>query len=205
MKVDRNISEFKRDLLKLKDYELFLKYIYSSEIWYFKEYKGLKGDLYFEAVDRLYKNVSESFGVNFKNILVVGSGKTGFSLNPKKKFLRGFDEDENNSSDLDVALVSNELFCKYWRMLREFSSVSLMTYYPTISSSIYNGYISHMALENIPELRREHRELKQKSNRLLRADLEVSHEVKYRIYRSWADVQDYHIGGINKIRKGAHK
>jgi hypothetical protein len=57
--------------------------------------------------------VAVELGVDPMAVQLVGSARLGYSINPKKNFKRFDDE-----SDLDIAVVSPELFDKAWEELR---------------------------------------------------------------------------------------
>ena len=65
-------------------------------------------DEYFEFRNR----ISKHFAIDYYQIYIVGSGKLGFSYMKGTKF--GYD------SDIDVAIVSEELFDRYLRHTRQF-------------------------------------------------------------------------------------
>lgn len=65
----------------------------------------------------LRREISEQFPVTSKkNIIIVGSAKLGFSIAPRKRF-----RDIQDDSDIDVAIVDEELFDTYWERLFEFN------------------------------------------------------------------------------------
>jgi hypothetical protein len=61
---------------------------------------------YFELVEA----VSSHFNVHPTCVFVVGSAKLGFSIAPSKRYM-AFDD---NHSDIDLVIVSSELFDKIW-------------------------------------------------------------------------------------------
>jgi predicted nucleotidyltransferase len=65
-------------------------------------------------VYELRKMLSDHFEVHLKNIEIVGSAKLGISLNPSpKRYGKKFGKD----SDIDLVIVSNELFDIAWHEL----------------------------------------------------------------------------------------
>lgn len=65
----------------------------------------------------LKREISTQFPVKSKNnIIVVGSAKLGFSIAPRKRF-----RDIQDESDIDVAIIDEELFDRYWERLFEFN------------------------------------------------------------------------------------
>lgn len=73
----------------------------------------LSEELYFN----LRSEVAERFSLHPTEVLIVGSAKLGFSIAPKKRY-RPF----NDSSDVDVAIVSDRLFDDIWRRAHAFSA-----------------------------------------------------------------------------------
>ena len=53
---------------------------------------------------------------SMRNIIIVGSSKLGFSIAPGKRF-----KDISDDSDIDVAIIDEELFDTYWEKLFEFN------------------------------------------------------------------------------------
>lgn len=65
----------------------------------------------------LKREISTQFPVKSKsNIIVVGSAKLGFSIAPRKRF-----RDIQDESDIDVAIIDEDLFDSYWEQLFEFN------------------------------------------------------------------------------------
>ncbi len=93
------IDEFKGDLDKLSDHTMVQKHISSGDCYI------LSSEQYFE----LKQNISENFNTHSSQIVLVGSAKLGFSIAPSKKYRPFGDE-----SDLDIAIVSEELFDSLW-------------------------------------------------------------------------------------------
>ena len=60
----------------------------------------------------LKQRIATAFGVHHTDVLVVGSAKLGFSIAPHKRW-KAFGE----TSDVDVAIVSRELYEKIWHQV----------------------------------------------------------------------------------------
>lgn len=93
------IEEFKQDLIDLTSLQIIRKYILGAES------QILNPDQHY----RLKEQVCEHFGVEFNDVIMVGSGKLGFSIKPSRRFQSFHDE-----SDIDIAVVSSKLFEKIW-------------------------------------------------------------------------------------------
>jgi len=93
------LKEFKTDLNGLSSLQMIRKYILNGAC------HVLDHDQHF----RLKEEICEHFKVEFNSVVLVGSGKLGFSIKPAKRF-QSFGDD----SDIDVAVVSPQLFEKVW-------------------------------------------------------------------------------------------
>lgn len=104
-------EDFKRELQNTDytDEELVDKYIcFGTPIIF-----STQEEKYYD----LKREISTQFPVrSMKNIIVVGSAKLGFSIAPQKRF-----RDIQDSSDIDVAIIDEELFDNYWEQLFEFN------------------------------------------------------------------------------------
>ena len=149
--------------------------------------------------------ISESMGISFNSIMIVGSGKIGYSLSPTDKLFLPFSVDgttrENHTmSDIDVAIISSDLFDRYWKLFRKSYCVQTSLFYKSVYNEIYRGYINEKRILPIDGCRKDWISLASESKRLLVDKLFIKHEVTYRIYRSWEDFEEYNLKNIEKIR-----
>ena len=101
------IQAFKSDLLLLTDSMMVQKHITYGDCFVLGQ-----GD-YFE----LKSEVSDRFRVHPSEVVVVGSGKLGFSIAPSKRYRIFGDE-----SDIDLAIVSTTLFEQIWTDVFEYTN-----------------------------------------------------------------------------------
>jgi len=94
------IDDFKVDLLKLTNEQVYMKYILGAECF------ALDLDQHYKVREA----ISNKYSIEFTDIILVGSGKLGFSLKPKKRFVTFGDD-----SDIDLAIVSSSLFETVWK------------------------------------------------------------------------------------------
>ena len=99
------IEEFKADLLTLSDVQIVRKYILNGGC------HALNDDQHY----RLKERICEHFEIEFNDIILVGSGKLGFSIKSTKRY-----EPFGDNSDIDVAVVSTKLFTKIWEEVHRF-------------------------------------------------------------------------------------
>ncbi len=197
------LDELKNDLNTLTPREFYMKHIVKSYYWYFDNVLHIPKSDILSTIDEFKDIVSSSIGVSFNSVMMVGSGKIGYSLAPKKRF-KAFEIDTNakNKSDIDVAIISNDLFLYFWDIYRKSYSVKYEATYKHISREIYRGYINERNLREIDECRVKWNNLSAQSNKILRSKLYLKHEITYRIYRSWEDFEEYNIASLQDMKVG---
>src|SRR5262249_15813759 len=99
------VTEFKNDLRNLEAIRVVRKHITTGSSAVLDESK------YYE----LRNEVAGHFGLHPSAVVLIGSGRTGFSLKPNKRYVAFGD-----SSDLDLAIVSREKFDEYWDLVFEY-------------------------------------------------------------------------------------
>lgn len=196
------LDEIKTDIIKLPSKDFYIKYILRSDNWYFETYIGKSKEEAVCITDDFKSIISQSLGISFNNIAVVGSSKLGCSLTPpvknrESKLFRSFNEE----SDIDIAIVSDKLFETYWTLFRHSYSEVNKRIYSYISRGIYRGYINEKYLDQVDGCRKEWNEKAAKSKKVLRNDLYIQPEITYRLYRSWEDFEEYHLQSINEIKR----
>ena len=166
------IDEIKADLSVLTTEQFYTKYIVCSENWY------LENILKFPTSDRAYVLeeyrliISNYLNISINSILMVGSGKIGYSLSPleEKKF-KPFNMDEKirNISDLDIAIISPELFNTFWRSIRcSYKQIYKDLYEKHIFREIYRGYINERNIEDEVDVKMKIKLLYEKMKSLLK-------------------------------------
>ena len=186
----------------LQTKEFYTKYLLRSDNWYFENELGCSKEDSIRKSDDFKDIISQELEISFNNIAIVGSSKIGCSLTPKSekgnKLYRCF----NEQSDIDIAIISEKLFQKYWDLFRHSYSEVYKNNYKVVSRSIYRGYINEKNLFLIDGCRKEWNEKSANSKKVLRNELYIKPEITYRLYRSWEDFEDYHIQSINIIKRG---
>lgn len=104
--VEELITKFKLDIRNLSPIDIVRKHIISGDCYI------LTSEKYFD----LRSEVAEHFNIHPNEVLVVGSGKLGFSIAPKKRYTPF-----GNESDIDVAIVSSYLFDQMWQAAYKYS------------------------------------------------------------------------------------
>lgn len=189
------------DLLSLEPKEFYLKHIVKSNNWYFSDYLHIPANEIIDKMDYFKEIVSSNLGINFHSLQIVGSAKIGFSLSPQK-VLKPFHNQErgSSSSDIDIAIISERLFLHFWNELRNTEGIYNQFYYKYLTGSIFRGYINDKNLQKIDGIREEWSNLVSPINVALQDRLRFEHPITYRIYRSWEDLEEYQLIGIEKAR-----
>lgn len=196
-------EQLKRDLMALESKAFYFKHIVKSYNWYFSEYLKIPSDEIVDRMDYFKEIVSMGLKISFHSLQIVGSAKIGYSLSPQK-LLQPFHDEKPDvpSSDIDIAIVSENLYHKYWNELRMIKGIWWDKYYYNhLTESIFRGYINEKDLLKINELQRKWEELTSPINVTLQDKLGFVHPITYRIYRDWSDLEEYQIIGISKAQR----
>lgn len=143
--------------------------------------------------------VAGRLGVDPMSVQLVGSARLGYSLNPKKDFKK-FD----SGSDLDIAIISPEIFEQTWTELRNFidSHWELQGRKGYLRKLVFDECIAldivlpHLS---IGESWSRHRD----GIVALLGDGLENREVKYRVYRNHRALRNYQLSGVSTARDRA--
>lgn len=201
---DFDSEKLKQELLMMEPRLFYFKHIVKSHNWYFSEYLNIPPEELIDKTDYFKEIVSTHFKINFHNVQIIGSAKTGYSLSPQK-LLKPFHESNEKlklqSSDIDIAIISNKLYNFYWDKLRQVRRMRTIHYYNRIVSSIFRGFINDKDLLNISETKDTWMKVMNPVNIELQDNLGFIHPITYRLYRSWTDLEEYQIDSITEAKK----
>ncbi|MQT59684.1 hypothetical protein GHO41_20370 [Pseudomonas sp. FSL R10-0399] len=143
---------------------------------------------------------SDALNVSTKNIAIVGSSKTGYSLTPDRNFAR-----IRPDSDIDLVVVSKELFDILWSSHLNYKNSieqSKKYSYSDVAKNIFRHFVSvseddmdssmyiHFAdwINRVGKLKK-----------ILEQQFKIKTTLEYRVYDSWNYVEQYHIAGLNAL------
>ncbi|RII35262.1 hypothetical protein D2A34_08630 [Clostridium chromiireducens] len=193
----------KNDLYKLPEDEFIIKYYFRTDNWYLSEYLGYKQDQIHKISDNIKALISKELDIGFNNIVTIGSSKIGYSISPTKKLFQEFRvDDDEHPSDIDIALISNEIFTQLWSEFRGVHSITFNYSYNKVAKEIFRGFVNDKTFTEIDEIRSMWNRKVDKLNDSLVSDFGFDHQVNYRIYRSLRDLMDYQIRGLREIKEG---
>lgn len=197
-----DIEEIKANLEKQTEKQFYTEYIIKSPNWYFENELGNSLEESIRVSDDVKLIISENFKISFNSVMMVGSGKIGYSLSPKKLF-QPFNNDEKvrKVSDLDFAIISSELFNEYWMKFRKSFKYQYRDTYLHIYQDLYRGYINERNIVTADGCRRDWNELVSSSKKELLTNFFIKNEISFRVYRSWEDFEDYNMQNIKDIKR----
>ncbi|WP_434999785.1 hypothetical protein ACRZ5S_18190 [Vibrio scophthalmi] len=198
----RELKDFKSDCMSLKEDIVVQKHLVDGTSYFFQLY-------YDEAEEFVFKkSLAESLDVHIRDIAIVGSGKLGFSIKPSqsdsrlyqfKVFDQDFDEDPSNKkSDLDVAIVSGQLFDEQLVSLYNHTDAYMDTVFSggaknQFAKYVLKGWIRPDKLPDdytiSPTINNVQEELSNKYKR----------DVNIGIYKSWYYFEQYHRNNIQTL------
>ena len=199
-----SLDEIKKDIKNLDCRQFYLQHIVRSDNWYFENILNYPQSELTKISDDFKMTISESMGISFNSIMIVGSSKVGYSLSPKEKTFAPFCADEKGGrkvSDIDVAIISSELFSYFWKLFRTSYSAKYNCTYQGLYNEIYRGYINEKKILNVDPCRQAWIQISAESKKLLADKLFIKHEITYRIYKSWEDFEEYNLKNISDLKK----
>lgn len=171
-------------------------YVKDLEPYIFKDSKVISND-YFEF---LYM-FSKLLNVSPHNIMIAGSARTGFSLNTstkKQRFLKNFNEE----SDIDLVVVSPDLFHTFWREFTIASyKVGELKDLPYLGKKLTKGFIDLYHFTDLNEVNKQWEKKTGSFQRELQKKFTLSQEIHYRIFNDWQSVELYYKNGIEEAKK----
>lgn len=196
-------ENIKNDLLSLDVRTFYFKHIIKSHNWYFSDYLHTSDEELIDKMDLFKEIVSQNFNISFHSVQIVGSAKMGVSLSPNK-LLKPFHSasDNEKTSDIDIAIVSEKIFNYFWDKLRRSEEkVYQKKNYTNIAKSIYRGYINDKDLTYVKDVNEYLRQLISPINLKLQDEIGFVHPISYRLYRSWEDLEEYQLIGIARAKR----
>jgi hypothetical protein len=196
------ILEFKKNCILLDPERVVQKYLIEGDTYFFS--KITKDD----ELD-FKKEIATTLKVHIRDIVIVGSGKLGFSIKPDlsipekklykyKEFDYNFKKDQRRKkSDLDVGIVSSSLFDKEIENL--FFHTKSYDQFKGVDRTAFAKYIlkGRFIFDYLPDdfpLTKETDLVQTKFMRKYTRDLKIE------IYKSWNYFESYHKNNILNIK-----
>ena len=188
------VDEFKSELLKYDVEIIYNQHLLAGEVWILQ---NLYGDKWHVKYDELKLFISDKLSVHFNDISIAGSAKFGFSINPYKSF-KVF----NNNSDIDIIIVSQKLFYRFWSAYRRDSYAEIRTEsFDKVTLSIFRKYLSADYLDKSNEDYVLWVKQTEGFEKDLQARFLIDNAIHYRIFESWDSAKDYYIHGLKRLKE----
>lgn len=166
----------------------------SEDVYFLRErHKADAHRIYHE----IKMEVSETLDVPVKNVAIVGSAKTGYSLTPGRNY-SPFSE----KSDIDLVIVSDNLFRDLWERKLNYVNSATGQQYSAVAKNIFRHFISIKADEVKGDQLQYFTDWISSVDKLrmaLQLKYKLPAEINYRVYDSWKYVEQYHIAGLNAL------
>lgn len=187
-------EEFQESCKSLKPDEVVERYLIERTSFFFEHIQ--EGKEY-----EFKKNIARLLKVHIRDIVIVGSGKLGFSMKPDSSHLGfypfiSFDGREGKKSDLDIAIISSTLFDREMQNLYDYTNFAN---YKWKKDGDFNFFIfkGRLTVRNLPPeflFSREIRDVQEKYR------TEYGREVNLEIYKSWHYFETYHQQNVISIQ-----
>jgi len=136
---------------------------------------------------------------NPNNIAIVGSAKFGWSMNPSKLWNPFTPE-----SDIDVVIISPRLFAEAWDAYRR-AYYNGYTRLKRHGRTVFRNFVV-IDIEELQESQSVYLQDMLKKIDGLQRQMELKHgisySIKFRIYNSYHDAENYHSAGLDRLKKG---
>lgn len=198
-----DIIEFRESCLKEKSDIVVQKHLIEGVSYFFEKHIGdERQEFYFK------KDLSMSLEVHLRDIVIVGSGKLGFSIKPDKDNpsfypFKKFDFDvekeiDSDPSDLDIAIVSSSLFDKQLFEIYNHTNGYTSNYGSSDKKSfayyILKGWVRPDYIPKGYKISPSIEDIQTKYKQ------EFGRKINLGIYKSWYFFENYHKNNIHNIQ-----
>ncbi len=197
-----DVNIFKQDCEKLKSDIIVQKHLIDGSSFFFDEIQ-IGQEFEFK------KDLAKSLDVHIRDIVIVGSGKMGFSVKPDKEDLsnypfKRFDSnfEENigdKKSDLDIAIISGNLFDRQLEKIYNHTKSYTDSRYKGKKVNSLGIYILKGWLR--PDFTPEDYQITSEVQPVIeKYKMEYGRDINIGIYKSWFFFEKYHENNINNIQ-----
>lgn len=195
------------ELMTIGSENFFLKHILDGESNFFHQNEPL--DEF-----KWKKKIAECFNVNIRDIVIVGSGKLGFSVKPQSGgyLLNCFDSKGVGTSDLDIGVINSDIFDLQMRNIYYFTNAyrDKSLFLRTIDGDEVNTYDEYAKYvlkgwirpDKMPKNFNFGFHMKRDCTQILKEDFrkQYNRKVSFGIYKSWFYFQDYQVKNLDGLR-----
>jgi hypothetical protein len=169
------VAVFQADLRELPVRDVIRKHISTGRPHAFTDHE------YYE----LRSTVAAEFGLHPSSVVVVGSTRIGFSLDPKHRY-----RPVQVHSDIDIAIVSQDRFDDYWERVFQYSKADLAWQAKRFKDRLFMGWIDPRFLPNTPAFGAA-KKWAEFFDGLMQSRKYGRRTITARLYRSWDRLEAY--------------
>jgi len=189
-----SLEEFKKACIESKPDEVVDRFLIERPSYFFEQ---IQKDKEYE----FKKDIACILGVHIRDIVIVGSGKLGFSMKPDNSnaglypFL-AFDGNEDKKSDIDIAVVSSLLFDKELQNLYNHTAFAKENWATRSDLAKYmlKGRLVIRFLPGEFQFTKSIHTVQEKYR------MEFSRDINIEIYKSWYYFETYHQQNVRSIQ-----
>jgi hypothetical protein len=186
--IAERIARFRDDLIAMKAVDVVRKHVIHGSCYVLTD----------DAYLHLRSEVANRYGLHPNDVLVVGSGKLGFSIAPLKRYQHFCD-----TSDVDVVVVSNVLFDDLWKKLHHYvEQGGYWENFVGFKDYLFNGWIRPDKLPSAESFAMA-KEWWEFFNRLSRSGIFSTFKVRGAIYRDWYFLESYQLRSVSSCQDAA--
>lgn len=191
-----DINKFKYDCLREEHDVIVQRYLLDGSSYFFDNNE--KTDEF-----QFKKDIAKSLNVHIRDIVIVGSGKLGFSIKPDKDEpafypFRSFDD--NKKSDIDIAIVSEQFFNNQLIRLYNYTSGysnqdvwNKASDRNSLAKYILKGWLKPEFIPKGYKISDQIQKVQSKYKMKFGRDINIG------IYKSWFFFENYHKNNIKNI------
>lgn len=199
------LNEFQNDCMKLPHDVVVQKYLIDGSAFFFDHIICILDEEFL-----FKKDLADSLNLHIRDIVIVGSAKLGFSIKPEQGAgseslyrYKQFDEDSKidvtkKKSDIDVAIISNELFDSQLLKLYKYTD-AYRNRYKVRNFCKYSNYLLKGWIR--PDMMPDGYTISDEIARVMKKfSTKYNRKISFGIYKSWHYFEQYHVYNIKTIR-----
>lgn len=202
MSSDEFLKEFKQDCISNDPEIVVQKYLVDGSSYFFNTHHSQHAEFEFK------KSLALTLSVHLRDVAIVGSGKLGFSIKPDphapglyefNKFDKKYEADPSEEkSDLDVAIISRELFDAQLEELYRFTTAYKNDAFSpagfkSFAKYTLRGWIRPDLLPMGYSIAEGLGVTSQRLSSLYQRSVNIG------IYKSWYYFEQYHVGNVHNL------
>ena len=191
MIIEERIIQFKKNLISIDETLLVRKFVTSGDCHVISQDKYLE----------LKSVVADHFSIHPNEVLIVGSGKLGFSLSENKSKNKLRYRHFSESSDIDVAIISQSLFDDIWKLLYDFiEDKGYWAKQREFTNYHFQGWMRPDMLPTTPRFNFTQNKWWDFFNTLTSSQKFGTYKIRAGLYRNWHFLEKYQLKSVRQCK-----